>query len=226
MSQTNNLLPFFERYFDFWDKISKEEQSALISNSSTLTFQKGQIIQNGENDCVGVMIVKSGCLRTYMLSEEGREITLYRLYEGEICILSASCIIRSITFDVHIEADSDCELVAISVPVFSRISQTNVNVECFVYRSATERFSDVMWVMQQLLFMSFDKRLATFLLDELAKSENSTIKLTHEQIAKYMGSAREVVTRMLRSFANGEIVELSRGSVKIIDKKKLHNLIR
>lgn len=226
MNETNNLLPFFEKYLDFWDKISKDDRNALLLNSSTHFFQKGQMIQNGENDCVGVILVKSGCLRTYMLSEEGREITLYRLYEGEICILSASCIIRSITFDVHIEADTDCELVVISVPVFSKLSQNNVHVECFIYRSATERFSDVMWVMQQLLFMSFDKRLATFLLDELAKSKDSTINLTHEQIAKYMGSAREVVTRMLRSFAADGIVELSRGSVKIKDKKKLHNLIK
>ena len=220
-----NFTPIFSKYFEFWDKLSEADKESLLTNSASVKCEKGQIIQNGENDCAGVLLVKKGTLRTYMLSEEGRDITLYRLSEGDVCILSASCIIRSITFDVHIEADTDCEIITISVPVFSRLSEENIYVECFVYKSATERFSDVMWAMQQILFLSFDKRLATFLLDELSKSENDTIKLTHEQIAKYMGSAREVVTRMLKSFADEKIVELSRGTVKILDKKKLRKMI-
>ncbi|HBL83372.1 MAG: Crp/Fnr family transcriptional regulator [Clostridiales bacterium GWF2_38_85] len=214
----------FAEHFEFWDKLSQSEKDLFNNNSSLIKYQKGTIIQNGENDCVGVILVKSGVLRTYILSEEGRDITLYRLYKGDVCILSASCIIRSITFDVHIEADEECEIVAISVSMFTKMTQNNIYVECFVYKTATDRFSDVMWAMQQILFMSFDKRLATFLTDELSKSEDDTIKLTHEQIAKYMGSAREVVTRMLKCFADDRIVELSRGSIKVIDKKKLRSL--
>ncbi len=78
-----------------------------------------------------------------------------------------------------------------------------------------------MWAMQQILFMSFDKRLAIFLIDELAKTGGDTVRLTHEQIAKYMGSAREVVTRMLKYFANEGIVTLSRGAVTVTDREKL-----
>ncbi|MDD2268205.1 MAG: Crp/Fnr family transcriptional regulator [Eubacteriales bacterium] len=224
-SVSEDFTPIFKEYFEFWDNLSDVEKNTLLTNSALLKYEKDQIIQNGENDCVGVILVKKGTIRTFMLSEEGRDITLYRLGEGDVCVLSASCIIRSITFDVHMEADTDCEIIVMSVPVFSRISQENIYVECFVYKSATERFSDVMWAMQQILFMSFDERLATFLLDELSRSENDTIKLTHEQIAKYMGSAREVVTRMLKSFADDNIVALSRGKVKILDKKKLRTII-
>ena len=97
-------------------------------------------------------------------------------------------------------------------------------MEAFAYRLATERFSDVMWTMQQILFMSFDKRLAIFLLDESASLGSDTIKLTHEQIAKLLGSAREVVSRMLKYFAEEGYVRLSRGTVTITDKKALREL--
>ena len=94
----------------------------------------------------------------------------------------------------------------------------------FALETALGRFSDVMWVMQQILFMSMDKRLAIFLYDESARIGDDNIPLSHEQIAKYMGSAREVVSRMLKYFSNEGIVELSRRGVKITDRKKLRTL--
>ena len=93
--------------------------------------------------------------------------------------------------------------------------------------SVIGRFSEVMWVMQQILFMSFDRRLAIFLLDESSKLGSDTIKLTHEQIAKYMGSAREVVSRMMKYFVTEGIVESSRqNGIKIIDKKRLRAIAK
>lgn len=215
-----------ETYFPFWKHLSNQEQETLLQNISLVTYPKGTTIHNGNQDCIGVLLVKSGTLRTYMLSEEGREITLYRLYKGDICILSASCILQSITFDVQINAETDCETIQISSAVFSELSNHNVYVENFSYQLAADRFSDVMWTMQQILFMSFDKRLAVFLDEELGKTEDDTIRLTHEQVAKYMGSAREVVSRMLKYFSDEGIVQLSRGGIRVIDKKKLHQISR
>ena len=154
-------------------------------------------MHGGNEDCVGVIIVKKGQLRAYMLSDEGKEITLYRLYKDDVCIMSASCVYDAITFDVFVEAVEDCEILIISSKIFDKLSRQNIYVEAFSYKLATTRFSDVMWTMQQILFMSFDKRLAIFLLDEANKTGLDEIKLTHEQIAKLMGSAREVVTRIL-----------------------------
>ena len=79
--------------------------------------------------------------------------------------------------------------------------------------------------MQQILFMGADRRLAIFLWDEISKSKTTEVKMTHEQIARYMGSAREVISRMLKYFAGEGIVELFRGGVRVIDKKKLQNLL-
>ncbi len=214
-----------EKQFPFWDHLSAQERERLLQNVMTANYPKGTNIHSGDQNCIGVLLIKSGILRIYMLSEEGREITLYRLYEGDVCILSASCILHNITFEVHIDAESDCETLQVSAPVFSELSRTNVFVENFSYRLATDRFSDVMWTMQQILFMSFDKRLAVFLWDELAKTQDDTIRLTHEQVAKYMGSAREVVSRMLKYFADEGIVQLSRGGIHILDRKKLRQMI-
>ena len=97
-------------------------------------------------------------------------------------------------------------------------------MKIFALEAAMTTFSDVMWVMQQILFMSFDRRLAIFLLDEASKTGSELIHLTHEQIAKDMGSAREVVSRMLKYFSTEGMVELSRGGVKLLDKQKLRRL--
>ena len=139
--------------------------------------------------------------------------------------MSASCILKSITFDVCIEAESDCRVIQLASSALSLLSSDNIYVECFIYKLAAERFSDVMWTMQDILFTSFDKRLAAFLLDETAKNHSDSLKMTHEQIAKYMGSAREVVSRMLKYFANEGYVTLSRGGIRIDDKESLTALL-
>ena len=170
------------------------------------------------------MLIKEGALRAYLLSEEGKEVTLYREGKGNICILSASCILEQITFDVHIDAVSDSYIYKTSANfLISYVRKIYMLITTLI--KIIDRFSDVMWAMQQILFMSFDKRLAIFLYEETIKNNSNKIKLTHEQIAKYVGSAREVVTRMLNYFLEEKIVELSRGVVEVIDKEKLKEII-
>ncbi|MDD3413878.1 MAG: Crp/Fnr family transcriptional regulator [Lachnospiraceae bacterium] len=209
----------------FWEQLNPSQKELLISGSKSTHFSKGQAVHYGENECIGVILVKHGTLRTYITSDEGREITLYRLEDGDICILSASCILQTIDFDVSIDAESECDMIQISSLTFSRLSSENVYVELFSHKLATERFSDVMWAMQQILFTSFDKRLAAFLLDESTKSESDDIHMTHEQIAKYLGTAREVVSRMLKYFSEEGYVTLKRGGISITDKKLLRSLL-
>lgn len=217
-------IPFVCSALYFWDKLNDAEKELLKNSIEPAHHKAGEDIHAGSNDCVGILLVKSGELRAYMLSEDGREITLFRLYAGEVCVLSASCILKNITFEVHINVVQDSEIYHISVSAYQQLIDQNIYVENFSYKAAIDRFSDVMWAMEQILFMSFDKRLAIFLISEAAKSSTDTINLTHEQIAKFMGSAREVVSRMLKHFSNDGLVELSRGGVKILDKKKLRAL--
>lgn len=209
--------------FPFWETLPKEQKDNICRTTHAVTFPKGTNIHNGD-ECTGVILIKSGSLRVYILSEEGKDITLYRLFPGDLCILSASCVLNTITFDVHVDAEEESDCLIVSGCAFSELCEKVPTAKIFALESTVARFSDVMWVMEQILFMSLDKRLAIFLLDESAKNASDSIRLTHEQIARYMGSAREVVSRMLKYFSAEGIVENTRGGIRILNKKRLREL--
>lgn len=213
----------YREIFPFWDEMPDADKNDICRHSSAVTYSKGESVHDG-GECSGVILVCSGSLRLFMMSEEGKDITLYRLHRGDLCMLSASCVLEAITFEVFVDAEEDSECYVISGPAFAAVSERNPQIRIFALETAVSRFSDVMWVMQQILFMSMDKRLAIFLSDESARTGLDTITLTHGQIARYMGSAREVVSRMLKYFSNEGIVEVSRGGIKILDKKRLRTL--
>ena len=217
-------LNFLIEHVSFWEHLSQEERERLINGTSVVSYKKGTLVHGGNEDCIGIFLVRSGQFRTYLMSEDGREITLYRLYGGDVCILSASCVLEAITFDVYIDAEEDTEALLIDASVFRMLAEKNIYVQNFGYRITTGNFSDVMWAMQQILFMGADKRLAIFLIDETSKNGTDNVKMTHEQIARLMGSAREVVSRMLKYFEEENMVALSRGEVRITDRKKLREL--
>ena len=221
--QNNIFEDIYEEIFPFWRKISDADREYICQNSHMITYPKGKNIHNGE-ECSGGILVRSGCLRLSIMSGEGKDITLYRLHRGDVCMLSASCVLSAVTFDVFVDAEENSECCVVSGPAFAAVSERNPDIRIFALETAVSRFSDVMWVMQQILFMSMDKRLAIFLSDESARIGSDTVSLTHGQIARYMGSAREVVSRMLKYFASEGIVEVSRGGVTILDKKRLRDL--
>ena len=207
----------------FWDNLTDEQKQTARAASRIVPYEKGEMIHSCTGECLGLIAVQTGKIRAYMMSEDGREIALYRLFEGDACVLAASCVIRQITFDVQLVADADTELLVLNAHSFSQLAKQNVHVECCMYKLATERFSDVMWSMQQLLFTSFDKRLAQHLWDESSQGRE-IIRATHEQLAKDTGAVRETVTRMLRNFSEDGMVKLGRGTVTITDREKMKKL--
>ena len=213
----------YSELFPFWDKISADDRKYICDNSAVHQYEKGTNLHNG-SECSGVIFVRSGSLRVYIMSEDGKDVTLYRLHKGDMCMLSASCVLQTITFDVAVDAEEDSECIVLSGTAFKQMSEQYPDIRIFALETAVSRFSDVMWVMQQILFMSMDKRLAIFLHDESARTSSDTISLTQEQIAKYIGSAREVVSRILKYFAAEGIVEVSRKGVHILDKERLRKL--
>ena len=217
-------LDFLAARFAPWGALSESERALLTGSASPVAYRRGTTLHRGDENCLGLLLVRSGSLRVYLLSEEGREVTLYRLRAGDLCVMSASCVLSEITFDVHIDAEEDTEALLIGAAAFAQLTEQNLQVRCFAYQLAVERFSDVMWAMQQILFLSMDRRLARLLWDELTTQGTDTLRLTHEQAARYLGSAREVVTRMLRYFAAEGIVELSRGGIHILDRARLRAL--
>ena len=223
MSEKVKYNEVYSRYFPFWEKLSAADKEYLCQNSSVEHFEKEQPVHDNMG-CTGLYIVKSGRLRIYMLSDEGKEITLYRLSEGDICMLSASCVLSSITFDVYIDAEEPSDCYMISGYAFSAVSERNLEVKNFALETAVQRFSDVMWIMQQIVFMSMDRRLAIFLIDECNLAGTDFISMTHEQIARHLGTAREVVTRLLRHLASDGAVEVTRKGITVLDKNKLRDI--
>lgn len=213
----------FRRIFPFWNDLTESDRNALCAGTRPEVYRRNRMLHTG-SDCTGVIIVKTGCLRVYLLPEDGREITLYRLFPGDLCMLSASCVLQAITFDVAVSAEQESACYVINGGVFAEISDRNLSMKNYALETAVARFSDVMWVMQQILFMSFDKRLAIFLWDEMIKNNSPVIQMTREQIAKYTGSAREVVSRMLKYFASEGIIENARSGITVLDKERLRSL--
>lgn len=205
----------------FWDKLSNSEKKYITENTVLRTFDKGELIQNSCDSCLGMLHIISGEIRAYMISEEGREITLFRLENNDTCILSASCVISQITFDTQITAEKKCLMMIINAGALAKLSDKNIYVKCFIYELTVERFSSVMWTMQKILFEKFDRRLADFLINQYTESNSHEIHMTHEEIARQVNSVREVVARMLKRFEADSLVELKRGCVKLIDIEKL-----
>ncbi len=207
-------------FLDFWDKLDPKSRDFLVDSSYDMSYKAGENIHNGEYNCLGIMFVTKGMLRVYLMSEEGKEVTLYREEPGDVCVLSASCVLSEITFDVHIDCVEDTEVLVLTADAFAHLIASNIYFENFQNKIKAQRMSDIMWTMQQILFYSFDKRLAIFLYDELVKN-GPIITYSHLEIAKYLGSAREVVSRMLKYFEKEGIIAVSRKEIEIVDKKKL-----
>ena len=211
-------------YFPIWNKLTPAHQERLTNAAELMKSKSGTVIHNGSMDCLGLLLIRKGQLRVYTLSSEGREITLYRLFEHDICLFSASCVMPNIQFEVIIEAEKDSEMWVLPSCLFKDLMEESAVVANYANQLISSRFSDVMWLMEQIMWKSFDKRLAAFLLEESTLEGTTVLKITHEKIANHMGTAREVVTRMLRYFQSEGMVKLTRGAVEIVDEDKLEAL--
>ena len=196
----------------------------ILDRSELRKVKKGTVVHNGDMDCLGMLLIRSGQLRAYILSEEGREITIYRMFEQDVCILSASCIMPNIQFEIIIEAEKDTEFWVIPSCLYKKLMEESLPVSQYTGDLISSHFSDLMFLLEQIMWKSFDKRLAAFLLEESRLEETAALKITHEKIANHMGTAREVVTRMLRYFQSENMVKLTRGTVELTDEKALEAL--
>ena len=204
-------------YFPVFSKLTPQQQQMVLDFTAVRSVPAGTVVHNGAVECTGFLLVRSGQLRAYTLSSEGREVTIYRLFDHDCCLFSASCIMSSLQFEVIIETEKDSEIFIIPPSVYQKLMKESLPVSQYTNDLMASRFSEVMWLMEQIMWKSFDKRLAAFLLEESRIDGTTSLKATHEKIANHMGTAREVVTRMLRYFQGEGLVHLSRGTIEITD---------
>ena len=214
----------FETEFPVWEKLSEDQRAWLSRCVREREVSRGTVVHGDGVDCTGLLLVRTGQLRAYILSDEGREITIYRLLPMDMCLFSASCVLRSIQFQITVEAEKDTRFWLIPAQDYRRLMEESAPVANYTNEVMAGRFSQVMWLMEQIMWKSFDRRLAGFLLEESALEETLRLPLTHEAIAHHLGSAREVVTRMLRYFQEEGLVHLARGVVELTDEKALRSL--
>ncbi len=216
----NSIAP----YFPIWNQLTARQQEQLSGAAIRRSLPKGTILHGGVDQCTGLLLIESGQLRAYALSDQGRQITLYRLFDRDICLMSASCMVRSLQFDVTIQAEKDTQVIQIPSETYKTVMEASAPLANYTNEIMASRFTDVMWLMEQVMWKSLDRRLAEFLLEESALENTQKLRITHETIGEHLGSAGEVITKMLRYFQSEGMVKLSRGLVELTDPDKLEEL--
>ncbi len=214
----------FSEYFPVWNKLTPGQQKAITDSLVSRAVVKGTVLHDGSTDCTGLLLIKSGQLRAFIRSREGREITIYRLFDRDICLFSAACVLHSIQFDITVTAEKDTELWVIPADIYRQIMEQSASVANYTNEIMASRFSEVMWLMEQIMWQSMDRRVAAFLLEETSIEDTDCLHITHESIAHHLGTHREVVTRMLRYFQREGMVRLARGAIQITNRAKLKTL--
>jgi len=214
----------FANYFPIYEKLTSEEQALLTKHARLHTFEKDTMLHNGSNDCLGLVLIKSGQLRAFITSEEGREITIYRLFDRDMCLFSASCMMNSIQFDISVTAEKDTEAWIIPAGLYKKLMEQSAALANYTNQLMATKFTDVMWLIEQIMWKSMDSRLAAFLIEESTLADSTVLHMTHEKIASHLGTAREVVTRMLKYFQSEDIVILTRGTIEILDLDRLDDI--
>ena len=217
----------FSEYIDqfrIWDPLSAAERELLLSHTRFMRYVKGTTVHHGALGSVGTMHVKSGCLRVYIFSEDGRELTMYFIRPGDISVLAATSFMER-TDTVYIDAHEDTEVFFSDTRIVRRILSGNLRAQCNVYELAVRHLSEMVLKFQHMMFLSADRRLAQFLIDESLTGGTDEICLTHEQIARYLGTAREVISRMIKDFSQEGIVQTARGRIRILNRQALHQRV-
>ena len=149
-------------YVPFWNRLTERQKRLMRERAKKETYEKGMVLFAGAGSCSGLLIVTSGQLRVFTLSGEGRELTLYRLFEGDVCLLSGSCIVQNIQFEVRLLAEQDTVVYRILPEVYKNLMEQSTEVSMFTNELMASRFSHVMWLMDQVLYKKMASRLLFF----------------------------------------------------------------
>lgn len=219
-----NAVDYVEK-IEFFDVLLPKEKELVKENVYIKEYKKGEMVHSCTGACLGMVFVISGGLKTSIISEEGRELTLFKIGEGDTCVISAACVLHEIRLESFMFAEKDSKLLILSSKALMKLTTDNLAVKSYCYEIAVRRFSTALFVLQEMILLKFDKRLAKYLLLKAKEAGSNKLKITQEAIASDVNSAREVVTRMLKQFEIDGLVELKRGSIEIKDFEALENIL-
>lgn len=202
-----------KKAFPFIDEMGSSEDM-LLSSIRLQTFNSETVIMDENRNCSGVILVLSGIIRIYKLSEEGKEITLYRIGRGETCVLTVTCLLGTgdVPFPVAAVAEQESTVVFIPVDIFKKLFFSSPSVQKFIFTSMSAKFYSVLGLIENITFKRTSERLKDLLISKTAGGAYP-LYATHESIASELGTAREVISRLLKEMENNGIVSLSRGKI-------------
>ena len=204
-----------------WDELSREQKEAMEQGIMKTICGKKTRLHFGGGECAGVQIIEKGRARVFITSPNGGDITLFRLMDGDVSILSAACMLNGMDIELDMEMETDCTVYTIPKKVYKKIYDESGAVKDYTMEMISERFSDIMWLFNQFVFSNVASRLTAALLEHRVLAGSDTLPVTHEALARDAGTAREVVTRLLKQFQADGLVRLTRGKVEIIDAGRL-----
>lgn len=207
----------FKRSFPFWESLTESQKKQLRDSTTVNQCTKKTVLHFGGGECAGVQIIASGRARVFITSPGGGDITLFRLLEGDVSILSAACMMNGMDVELDMEMETDCVIYTISKKAYRRLYDECGAVKDYTMEMISEKFSDIMWLFNQFVFSNVASRVAGALLEHRGLEGSDVIAVTHEMLARDAGTAREVVTRILRQFQSDGLVKLTRGKIEITD---------
>ena len=218
-SYLNENLPFFKH-------LSEEEKTMIYDASHIEEYKVGELIYSKNNSCSGIVLVVKGQLRSFMSSLSGKEITLFRLFQNDLCILSSSCVYQNLSYDINLQAEENSLLLIIDGNLFKEVLDKNLSVQKFILEITQSKLSEIMWVLEQVVFFSLEHRLSDYLINQYYLNNSPQIHITHETIANDLGSSREVISRLLKRFEKDNLIDMGRGYINITDIEKLKLLCK
>ena len=190
----------------------------LRNNAYIRSFDRDSyILHSMSGEDIGLMMLVEGRIRAYLLSPDGREITLFSLHDQSICIFSALSLFNQISFRVFLTSDCRSRVLVVNMSIMEQLMRNNLYFRCFAYELIAERFNLVMDSMQWILFHGLERRLAVFLVAEYDRYGKTHIHLTHDYIARHIGTSRERVTKTLKKLKDKKLINKSKGCIELTD---------
>ena len=210
----------------YWGELTEGEKQQVAQSAYIRYYAPGELLFGSDVESIGMIHLLSGGSRAYLLSDEGREVTLFRLEEGDDCIISAASVLAQINFESYMVVEQPASILVVPVKLFGELCEKNIHVRCFTYELATKRFSQVVSAIEQTLFSRLDKRLAKYLVQTYRKTGARDIRMTQDELSRQVNSVRETVGRMLKRFAAEGLIENRRGTVVLKDLEKLEKIAK
>jgi CRP/FNR family transcriptional regulator len=204
-------------------RLSREGEESVRTQAESLRIPAGTILLSEGQLCQALLLVAEGAIRVFKAAPSGREITLYTVKPGESCLLGVTCLLTDSHYPAQAVTGVETEALSVPAPVFRTLFASETSVQQYVVGLFSRRLSDVMTLVEEVAFRRMDERLASFLISSSDRGSGiyGPVTMSHEEIADHLGTAREVVSRLLSQFESEGMIAVERRVVRITDPRKL-----